>query len=222
MKILIVFQDLLFMVSAFSQCSQNSDCKGDRICVNGVCTAPPAVQRCTKDNDCPGNMVCNKGKCVQPGSRIHEMPPLEHDVNSAVPPLVPKSSVATTPAPSTPVTSHDSAIPVRGDSSCQESTSQAQADAVEQHRHPPRGWAIGGFFSGALLGIAGTGAITGIAACTQPQPKVSDPVNPGCYKKAYTRKARSLNIWDAFGGGLWGTALEVTIVLGMMLAVWSH
>jgi hypothetical protein len=51
-----------------AQCSKDADCKGDRICVDGVCTAPPPVLRCSKDKDCPGDMICNNGVCVHPSS----------------------------------------------------------------------------------------------------------------------------------------------------------
>jgi hypothetical protein len=43
MKMLIVFLVLLFSFSAFSQCSQNSECKSGRVCYNGACTDPSAI-----------------------------------------------------------------------------------------------------------------------------------------------------------------------------------
>jgi hypothetical protein len=54
--------------ACFGQCSKDADCKGDRVCIDGVCTAPPPVLRCSKDKDCPGDMICNNGVCVHPSS----------------------------------------------------------------------------------------------------------------------------------------------------------
>jgi hypothetical protein len=59
----------LFLQGAcLAQCTKDLDCKGNRICVNGVCTERPAVQKCTKDAECPGDLICNNGICVRPSS----------------------------------------------------------------------------------------------------------------------------------------------------------
>jgi PEGA domain len=44
MRILVPIFVLTYFFQAFSQCSQNTDCKGNRICLNGECTDPAQVQ----------------------------------------------------------------------------------------------------------------------------------------------------------------------------------
>jgi hypothetical protein len=44
-------------------CTSDSDCKGDRACIGGQCTARST---CARDKDCPGDQVCNAGRCASP------------------------------------------------------------------------------------------------------------------------------------------------------------
>jgi hypothetical protein len=47
------------------QCISDTDCKGNRICVDGECVSADAVSsECSKDTDCPGDKVCVDGECV--------------------------------------------------------------------------------------------------------------------------------------------------------------
>jgi hypothetical protein len=46
-----------------AQCTKDTDCMGDRICVDGKCQAA-APTACRVDVDCPGEQVCEKGRCV--------------------------------------------------------------------------------------------------------------------------------------------------------------
>jgi hypothetical protein len=49
-------------------CGKDTDCKGDRICVDARCVEPQArtVEECGKDTDCPGDLVCRRGRCQAP------------------------------------------------------------------------------------------------------------------------------------------------------------
>jgi hypothetical protein len=48
-------------------CENDTQCKGDRICVEGRCVdAAPA--KCTRDTDCSGNLVCTAGHCAGPSA----------------------------------------------------------------------------------------------------------------------------------------------------------
>lgn len=47
-------------------CTKDTDCKGDRICVDGECTNPE--RGCSTDMDCPGDKICLDKRCVSPQS----------------------------------------------------------------------------------------------------------------------------------------------------------
>ena len=44
-------------------CQSDSDCKGDRVCVDGACTAPLPMA-CQADVDCPNDQICEEGRCA--------------------------------------------------------------------------------------------------------------------------------------------------------------
>jgi len=56
-------------------CEKDTDCKGDRICVEGTCVSPGA-QGCQKDTDCPGDEVCADGACKQPAREFPKFDPM--------------------------------------------------------------------------------------------------------------------------------------------------
>jgi hypothetical protein len=68
-----------------AQCYKDIDCKGNRICVNGICVNPDTnstnnitslPDSCYNDMNCKGNMVCENGHCVeQPQTHQPEMTP---------------------------------------------------------------------------------------------------------------------------------------------------
>lgn len=52
-------------------CHNDTECKGDRICVKGECVFPndpPQGKRCVKDTDCPAEEICVGGHCSNPTS----------------------------------------------------------------------------------------------------------------------------------------------------------
>lgn len=52
---------------AWAQCSKDTDCKGNRICVQGTCVnAPASVHNCGKDAECSGDSICKNGQCAPP------------------------------------------------------------------------------------------------------------------------------------------------------------
>ncbi len=62
------------------QCTKDTDCKGDRICVDGECIFPPETvedNTCAKDIDCEGDMICVDGKCVEPEEKQNTSAPVE-------------------------------------------------------------------------------------------------------------------------------------------------
>lgn len=73
----------LASATAYAQCSNNDQCKGNRICVDGSCVerqsspapAPAASHQCSKDTECPGDEVCQNGVCVKPGQNEPAPPP---------------------------------------------------------------------------------------------------------------------------------------------------
>ena len=95
---------------------------------------------------------------------------------------------------------------------CGESRVMGETDA--KTLHSGSGWLAGGFFSGLALGLIGTGIITACAAATDPAPK-SFPVgvDQHCYSTGYADKGGSINTWKAFGGGMVGTVVIVTVLL---------
>jgi hypothetical protein len=55
---------LLGSTVAHAQCASDSECKGGRVCSEGVCTEATAA--CGTDVDCPGDLICASGTCSQP------------------------------------------------------------------------------------------------------------------------------------------------------------
>jgi hypothetical protein len=59
-------------------CTNDMDCKGDRICENGQCVSPPSPTgappadagasqvKCDRDTDCPGEDICQNKVCRPP------------------------------------------------------------------------------------------------------------------------------------------------------------
>lgn len=47
---------------ARAACEDDTQCKGDRICVEGECVY---ADECEKDTDCPGEAVCEAARCVE-------------------------------------------------------------------------------------------------------------------------------------------------------------
>lgn len=85
---------LLFACSFASPtwaCDKDLDCKGDRICADGVCQAPKRLA-CTSDTDCPDEDICSSGECHAP-----EAPPPDRPV--APPPPSAPAPPAPTPQP---------------------------------------------------------------------------------------------------------------------------
>ncbi len=63
---------LAFCAPAWAQdagCSKDTDCKGERICVEKVCVDPPTKRACTRDLDCSGEDVCEKHVCAAPAKK---------------------------------------------------------------------------------------------------------------------------------------------------------
>lgn len=48
---------------AHAGCENDTECKGDRICSEGVCTSPPPAS-CSTDVDCSGDKICMDGGCA--------------------------------------------------------------------------------------------------------------------------------------------------------------
>lgn len=95
---------------------------------------------------------------------------------------------------------------------CQDDRIRGRSDASVMHG--TTGWMLGGFASGLVLGLIGTGVITAVAATGSPQPDlVPDTTDPSCYREGYSGKARSKNTVSALAGGLVGTAVWVVIVV---------
>ena len=58
---------LSFPCGADAGCEKDTDCKGERICVEGACVYPvESPTGCSKDTDCPGDFICESGVCQQP------------------------------------------------------------------------------------------------------------------------------------------------------------
>jgi len=57
-------------------CDRDSDCKGQRICVDHRCTwAAPAPPRCSKDTECPGDAICVNLQCQAPAKQPKKKAP---------------------------------------------------------------------------------------------------------------------------------------------------
>ena len=63
---LATMSSLFVAAPAQAACRSDSECKGDRVCINGACTAPPAptTSGCSTDNDCKGDRTCRAGVCL--------------------------------------------------------------------------------------------------------------------------------------------------------------
>ena len=80
--------------------------------------------------------------------------------------------------------------------------------------HSGSGWMAGGFLSGVLLGLIGTGISWAIANSSSVEVnRMPDGVEASCYREGYTSKARSKNTSNALTGGLLGTALLVVLIV---------
>lgn len=85
----------------FSQCTKDLECKGDRICEDGICIDPPVKSSgpspCEKDTECPGDEICAEGICTkpeQPGS-LPVNPATPADTTTDTPPESATSDVKT-------------------------------------------------------------------------------------------------------------------------------
>src|SRR5687768_11118447 len=86
-------------------------------------------------------------------------------------------------------------------------------DAADQ-LHSGSGWMAGGFVSGILLGLIGTGISWAMASSSSVEVnRVPDGVEASCYRDGYTSKAKSKNSSNALTGGLLGTAVLVVLVV---------
>lgn len=54
-------------------CTNDQQCKGERVCLNHQCTAAPTPkamsEKCRKDTDCPGDAICETSQCRLPDSK---------------------------------------------------------------------------------------------------------------------------------------------------------
>ena len=86
-------------------------------------------------------------------------------------------------------------------------------DAADQ-LHSGSGWMAGGFVSGILLGLIGTGISWAMASSSSVEVnRVPDGVEASCYREGYTSKAKGKNSSNALTGGLLGTAVLVLLVV---------
>ena len=87
-----------------SGCTIDTQCKGDRVCDEGVCraaprpepgatVAPPPTSACSVDADCPGNRICENEVCWAVESMSSVPAP------AVAPPSPPRTVVATAVAP---------------------------------------------------------------------------------------------------------------------------
>ena len=80
--------------------------------------------------------------------------------------------------------------------------------------HSGGGWMAGGFVSGILLGLIGTGVTWAMANSSSVEvERVPDGVESSCYREGYASKARGKNTSNALTGGLLGTAVLVLLVV---------
>jgi hypothetical protein len=97
--------------------------------------------------------------------------------------------------------------------SCETARATGREDA--DTRHGSAGWFVGGVVSGVLVGLIGTGIITGASALTSPQPRLVPPELTGgienCYRDGYKGKAKNKNVVSSLLGGLSGTAVWLAI-----------
>ena len=94
---------------------------------------------------------------------------------------------------------------------CIESRLRGKVDASKMHKGG--NWFVGGFFSGVLLDLIGTGVTVAIATASGPTPETlpeDNDIDINCYISGYEKKGRNKNILLATLGGLLGTAVWVT------------
>jgi hypothetical protein len=88
-------------------CTKDIECKGDRICDAGVCTAPPQLSApveapsCTKDTDCPGALVCTSAVCSLPADHPAASHPAPQPVSAPARDFDSPPPSFTSPSPST-------------------------------------------------------------------------------------------------------------------------
>lgn len=86
-------------------------------------------------------------------------------------------------------------------------------EAADQ-AHSGSGWMAGGFVSGILLGLIGTGISWAMAnSSTVDVQRVPEGVESSCYREGYASKAKGKNSSNALTGGLLGTAVLVLLVV---------
>lgn len=86
---------LLGSTAAYAQCTSDSECKGGRVCSDGVCAQPTAA--CSTDVDCPGDLICASGTCSQPNAAT--APPAAAPPAPALPSHAPASHAHPGPGP---------------------------------------------------------------------------------------------------------------------------
>jgi hypothetical protein len=86
----IVTSSLSLAPTARAGCDTDNDCKGDRICVESACAAPPPAS-CSKDVDCAGDQVCSDGFCAlsTPAPSPEPAPPAPAVAPAPAAPLAP-------------------------------------------------------------------------------------------------------------------------------------
>jgi hypothetical protein len=83
-------------------CEKDTDCKGERVCVQGQCVAQ-GPQACQKDSDCPGDQVCERGGCSKQGTSsplAAPSPPATAAPAASPPPAYPPPAPLAPTAPS--------------------------------------------------------------------------------------------------------------------------
>jgi hypothetical protein len=97
---------------------------------------------------------------------------------------------------------------------------KARTDVIRHHSS--MGWGIGGFFSGAALGLIGTGVIWLAAPGKNPSEidmlKLSESDSSeliNSYQITYYEQTKKLNKSAALTGGLLGTLTTVVIILSL-------
>ncbi|MBD3344546.1 MAG: hypothetical protein GF401_05745 [Chitinivibrionales bacterium] len=98
-------------------------------------------------------------------------------------------------------------------SDCTKSKLKGKVEAARSHNSIV--WGVAGVGSGVLLGLIGTGVITGVAAIPNPTPKSlpEDPeIDIDCFAKGYGRRAKGRNVLSALGGGAVGTLIAAIVI----------
>ena len=126
--------------------------------------------------------------------------------NAAGPQPVRREAVSTIPlTPTSPVLRY-----LNPDCDLDRTRGREAADQL----HSGSGWMAGGFVSGVLLGLIGTGISYAIASSSSVEvSRVPDGVEASCYREGYVSKAKGTNTSNALTGGLLGTALLVVLIV---------